>query len=434
MDFGILLFFLWSLSVFFSFRKSADIFSFSKVYSIVFFTFFGEIFWHSDSYQFQVQFICLFLILINFYVVLVEKKIRTIDWSFSFIKRDYNRILRTIWLLSIIPVLAQFYLISQIGGIEAYVSSIAGRVKDWEGLGIYIFLTKFINIFSFIYFIIYIKNSDKKFSKHLLFFFHFSIFLSIALMSGSRSNVLWNLVFMLVFFNYNVKRVTIRKGIIGFGMVLSLAMILGIAREGYEYSSGGISTGLANSKKILEASNFRYGLEPLEKIFEYETIEKPQFGLTFVSAITNLIPRSLWPQKFDTGGVVITREYFKDPYGGYSNYTTGIIAESIINFGFFLGPVIGFFILFLFIQGVVEMQRKINYLAVLYYYGEWHFNQYYKYLALQGGYCFVIFGTASYIYAEFTTNTISLFVFKLILFLLLFKLLKHPIVKGFTSN
>ena len=83
------------------------------------------------------------------------------------------------------------------------------------------------------------------------------------------------------------------------------------------------------------------GLFPLERVLEAENISK-KWGATYVTVITNFIPRSIWPEKPPPGGVVFTNEYASGFYDQYSHFATGLIPEAIINFGHVGGIIFGF--------------------------------------------------------------------------------------------
>jgi hypothetical protein len=68
-----------------------------------------------------------------------------------------------------------------------------------------------------------------------------------------------------------------------------------------------------------------------------------------------MVPRIWWPDKPPPGGVVLTTEYADDAWFGASNLSTGIIAESVINFGEPIGSIFGFSVLSLFMFGVIRV-------------------------------------------------------------------------------
>jgi hypothetical protein len=60
---------------------------------------------------------------------------------------------------------------------------------------------------------------------------------------------------------------------------------------------------------------------------------KPLYGLTYLTAITNLIPRAIWPTKPRAGATVFTQDYIPGFYDEFNDWSTGLYTEAIINFG-----------------------------------------------------------------------------------------------------
>jgi len=81
--------------------------------------------------------------------------------------------------------------------------------------------------------------------------------------------------------------------------------------------------------------------------------------MTYVSLLTNFIPRKLYPDKLDTGGIVFTKIYTGDQWGGLSNLATGPVTEGIVNFGFSFGFIIGFLSLCFFLVLGVFIYSKL---------------------------------------------------------------------------
>ncbi|MFB9273040.1 O-antigen polymerase [Lutibacter litoralis] len=396
----------------FSFFKDTDIFSPSKIYLIILFTFFGGIFW--DSYSLKINILVLLLILFGYVVILFEHKVKVRFITYYISKKQKGLITFKIWLLTLIPLFAQYQLTSKLGGFSHFISSIGGRVVEWEGMGPIILLTKLMNILNYIYFIFLVKFNVRGKKNITLYILHLIVFILIALLSGSRSNLLWNFVFMLIFYNYTVKKVSIKQAFVGFLLILSIAMIVGISREGYKIENGKLKSGLNNSEVSInfsKFSNFQYGLQPLEKTIDQTNLFELEYGLTYLTAVTNLIPRKIWPNKPESGGVIITKKHFGDPFGGFSNYTTGLIPEAIINFGILGGVLIAPLILGVLIMFLLNYQKKLKYLMV-------RNSSFKKNILILGVYPFLLIGINSYTYAEFTTNTISMMVYKVLLFVI----------------
>ena len=102
----------------------------------------------------------------------------------------------------------------------------------------------------------------------------------------------------------------------------------------------------------------KYGLIPLKYLYEDKKYTDLKYGETFLTVVTNFIPRKLWPSKPDTGGLVLTKYYAKPGYSDYSNFSTGLVGESIINFGYNLGIIYSFIFFVIIAILVVKYYRK----------------------------------------------------------------------------
>ena len=85
------------------------------------------------------------------------------------------------------------------------------------------------------------------------------------------------------------------------------------------------------------------------------------YGMTYLTAITNLVPRSIWPSKPDPGGVVFTRDYTNGMYDEFNQYSTGLFPEAIINFGMIGGFIFGSLLLFILTIGSSYIFYKLFY-------------------------------------------------------------------------
>jgi oligosaccharide repeat unit polymerase len=277
----------------------------------------------------------------------VGKKDNSNDSSTCMSDRTSKQIAFALWILSLAPIIAQLYLISLMGGLSGYISSIVFRVNEWRGLGHILKIISTIYVINIIYFC-HSLTLNKKVTSWWWFFytFHFLILLTIGLLSGSRGGVAGAVFSNLIFYNFIRKKVTIKNALI-FGIILlSVAFAIGVARTGYKYSDGEFSTGFSREGNQMHhvLLTFKIGLEPLSLIYEHD-IRELQHGSTFLTGITNFVPRNLWPDKplaaTDIMESILHIEDWK------SDKTTGIITEFIINFGHSAGLVLGMLCLLL---------------------------------------------------------------------------------------
>lgn len=324
-----------------SFTRNRDIFSPIKLYSVFNVFFYFDIFLNEYDILVLASYfiICLSILVLSFFEVgnvnlKVNKKER---FNIS------NRVILSIWFLSAISILNQLVIIVELGGIISYIGNIAYRVEYFRGKGYVIVLNNMIATMNVIYFTVLLVSSKVGKKSWLLFGVHFSIFVFMALLSGSRSFLLMTILVEIIIFHYVRKEFSPVK-LLPFVVIIGvLVAVLGGVRNTVSTTGGELK--LSNSESIvLENSHFKYGLLPLDIVFSSD--EKPLFyGSTYASLITNFMPRAIYPDKLDTGGIAFTKVYTGDQWGGLSNLATGSITEGIINFGYPIGMLIGVSIL-----------------------------------------------------------------------------------------
>lgn len=247
------------------------------------------------------------------------------------------------WLVSLPALVAQVYMIQIFGGIEGYINSLALRVVEFRGLGPIIALIKTYSIVNLIYFSFLVTRRKRKIRHVVIYGLHLLIFVVMTLLTGSRGSLLINFVLMALIYHHSVRRIrTLWLFIFAVGALLT-ASVLEVARQGVAFKDGVLITGLSEVRQPEKQATFgwaKYGLIPLELVLEASHVNM-YYGSTYLTVLTNIIPRDIWPTKPDTGGLILTKEYTGDAWGGSSNLSTGIIPEAIINFGQPLGIVLG---------------------------------------------------------------------------------------------
>ncbi|MEB2781268.1 O-antigen polymerase [Algoriphagus sp. C2-6-M1] len=406
---GLTYFSCFMLMLFVSFKYSPNIFSPFKVLFFNITIFWGDIFWIDFSILVYLYF--LYVLLISLVVLFYEIKFKSTFIKGKIIFINKRIIFGRLWMLTLIPILFQIVMIFEMGGISAYVHSINLRVVMWQGYGIYLFFIRSILIINLIYFYFLIRSININKRSFLFFLLHSLIFISISLLSGSRSTLLVNFILMLIMYNLIIKDVNILKIVsIGFAALL-VAFVLGVARYGYSYEDGELSTGLSNSNidKKFEFANFSYGLFPIDVISNKDILVDYYYGSTYFTIFSNFIPRFLWSNKPDTSGVIFTNTYY-NVHDGYSNYSTGFIVDGILNFGFIFGPILGFLIIVL-----------IYYSFFKYFNNFVSFTSNFNLITNDLFYVVILFLLPTFLHGEFTTVFYSIFVFKIILIYLIYK-------------
>jgi oligosaccharide repeat unit polymerase len=193
----------------------------------------------------------------------------------------------------------------------------------------------------------------------LLYALHFLLLLLMGLMSGSRSGIL-NIAVMQVFAYHYLKRPIGLRVVLPAGLLLvAAALIMGVVREGLKVDAGRLVTGLDATEVALSFSTFTYGVQALQYIVAAGSLTLAH-GSTFLSLVTNAIPRAWWPEKPESGGIFFTKVYTDDAWDGGSNLTPTFIGESIINFGWTLG--IAFFVIayMLMMYMIIRRYRSVS--------------------------------------------------------------------------
>lgn len=247
------------------------------------------------------------------------------------------------WMLSLPALWAQATMISIFGGITEYINVLALRVVEFQGYG---WLTSIIQSFSVINLIYFawLVTGPRRGRPHLLpYLVHLLIFMLLALLTGSRGALLVNFVLMVMVWHHAVRAVKLRTLLAVAVCALLAASVLEVAREGVAVGDEGLITGISEEREPTNKLSFQwasYGTIPLELVLDAPFVNQ-HYGLTYFTALTNFVPRGIWPGKPDTGGTILTREYTGDAWGGTSYLSTGILPEAVINFGPSAGLVFG---------------------------------------------------------------------------------------------
>jgi len=263
---------------------------------------------------------------------------------------------RWIWLFSIPAILSQLYLLYHFGGLQAYINVIGNRVVEFRGLGWAKTFISTIVVLNLIYFAVGLTRPRSR-GWWMIYGGHLFLLLSMGLLLGSRGSIL-NAFAAQVFIYHYMRRPMKMMYVMPIGAALVVfAVLLGIAREGLKVENGAVVTGLDKAENLFRLSVFAYGSQPLDLLVDAPDMQLA-YGSTFVSLVTNAVPRDWWPEKPDTGGVFFTKQYTDDAWGGASNLTPTLLGETIINFGWPIGLLLFFFLHLALMWAVVEYRRS----------------------------------------------------------------------------
>lgn len=335
----------------------------------------------NSDFKTEIYFAYIFMILLGVCFIPLElvkfKKFKfvTLKWKNStrpFIVAE-NRILIVLLVLTIIPVSAQLYHIKVMGGVSGYVLSIPLRVLLWKGLGFLASLKSFILVINLLFFItltlFQLKNKKLWIT---LFLIHLIVTIIILLLTGSRSGVVNLFIYFGLVYHY------FRRSINPIIIIISVPLILFVVNA-MALLRGSSYLNLLNEGKILEsyekykldnknykATTYSYALYPLIGVYDNK-FSNYQYGLTYLTAITNFIPYTYFPSKPSSGGTVITKYMMGRHWTGTSAYSPGLVGEGIINFGYYFGYLAAIIIFYVyscfpytFIRGIYKYYIKFK--------------------------------------------------------------------------
>lgn len=353
---GIYLAGLWGITLFVSYKCTNDLFSPDKFFLAILAFFFADIFFH--DYPLHIVLIYGVLILCVLFSVIVfcsvckyhVAEVRGIKPQGRPV--EYSKFL--FWALSFPALLANLYLIQSFGGISGYINRIALKEVEFQGLGPLTTIARTFSIINLVYFAFFLR-SHKSRSGKFWFWTHFLIFVFTAVLTASRGSLLINFVLMGVIYHYLWRKIKVRFMATLVIVLFTLATAIEIAREGVKFEDGKLVTGFAYQDDNSSSSGFgwaKYGLTSLELVTNAEYV-KPYYGTTYLTVFTNFIPRAIWPEKPDPGGVILTKEYTDNAWNGSSYLSTGIVPEAVINFGQTLGIIIGLLLFFMLVLSMM---------------------------------------------------------------------------------
>jgi oligosaccharide repeat unit polymerase len=338
-DIGVIIFAVILILSLIILKSTKDIVAPPMIMLGISFIYFLDIFF--SDYQFNVYVIYVLILLIILSSLIPYSSIRK-KTKFFPLKNSYilpKTSFSVFWILTIPAVLAQIYMIQMFGGIIDFSIAAKHGTKNFAGLGILKSLITTYYPISLVYYA-YLINGKTTFFSKVLYVVHFSIFVTLAILSLSRGTLLVQILLMVLIWHYSKKRFS-TFSMVSFGFILlTTASLYGVVRETFTFDQDNFDFGLESREEKFKSVWMIVGLFPLDVMLSAPVIDK-QFGMTYITMFTNFVPRSIWPSKPDAGGVVFTRDYTGDMYGGFSHFTTGMFPEAMINFGLGFGVLFG---------------------------------------------------------------------------------------------
>lgn len=350
-----------------SIQRNADVFSPAKIGLVYLTLYFLKVF--SFDADFRLQLMYLGLLGTMYGVACNEPKIKSSAWRFvSTAKSDLleshfvGLALFSIFLISFGAVAHKLYDAWAFGGLRDLWMATKMRVIGIEGLEksylrfVLFELLPYTNLA--LYILLFITNR-LDFRWKAVYFAHLAVVVGMGVLSLSRGASFIPIVSFLVLRNYCERQVTFRLAATVVSALIAVSVIMGNVRNQFYFErSGTINLGLdrGTNPDLLDNPIFIYGTSGLQAFLE-TGVHTPSYGSTFLSILTQPIPRAVFPEKLDTGGVFFTRRYLNDAWGGSSNATTGFLGESVMAFGWVFGLVFGYCVYAVFWKYVIRIYR-----------------------------------------------------------------------------
>lgn len=367
-EIGLIFFFFLIIILIYSFILLKDPASPQIMFLVKFGVYFSSIYfldYRPDVYLIFVLILLVIFLMSSFYLFNLNKFI--INTNHTEIKKKLILPTKIFWLMSLPSFLATYYLVNKFGGFsqlfdqDGLLEVTKLRTSFFaSGLGALKTLISTFYVVHIYYFSYLINLNYKKYKiTYILYGFHFLIFLFLATISFSRGTLLGMFVLMGLMWHYERKRISSFMIVAGLSSLMFIALVLGVVRETVTFSNGDFSLNYELKQDGLKKTPMTYGTFPLQTMLDAEKIDK-QYGLTYLSGITIFIPRSIWPNKLDTGGVIFTKDY-TNLYNEFSDFTTGMFPEAMINFGVIFGIIFASLQLILLIYWLNSLYVKIIY-------------------------------------------------------------------------
>lgn len=397
--FKLFILFETAMIVWLAWARNPDPFSPAKFYLLFSIFFYLEIYFQDVRIE---TLVCYFA-LIQAIAICVFLEKRFVRQVVLVSRRDAGLIIGFVWLLSIPPVVAMLYFVYEAGGVLAYFGVLATRVDAWKGRGAMIVLINTLPALNLVYFGSVVALKRVSFTQIFLYILHFIVFVMVGLLTASRSYIGISILGMCVVWAYLVRVPRFRHLFTVSVALVLFAGIIGGARNSYGEGMTLDSMWEILAEAKFETAQMGYGVSPMEVIFE--SPEKDYlWGATYMTLITNVVPRAIWPDKPNTGGLIFTKEY-TDDQTGLSYLATGAVTEGVMNFGKIFGSMFGLLLnFFLFISGSILYNRRLCGRGV----GVRHVD-----LLFVVGFYYVVLAISKFSYGEFTDVIQTLVFFNL---------------------
>lgn len=297
-----------------------------------------------DTYIYSMLYVSFLNVFYSFVLIFFIKNLRASYSNLTLSKKSLNKIFSVSFFVLLIGSICVYFNIKAILalGVEEYIKD---RISLGVGNGVYLLLSHWVYIASILFLYIYLNAKNYTLIRRisaLLFLTSFLISIAYYSINSNRNSIFLLLLnLMAVYFSFNnsfKSRMTYRQLKSVFILLFVSFFIVGaffqlgkLRHSGYEESNQ------SSNYSLVKALNGAFGNHEnivwlLNNDFEYH------YGNTYLAAVTNFVPRSIWPSKPTGAGPILKNEIYPGSYvvgqAGNSSLTTGLYTEVIINFGF----------------------------------------------------------------------------------------------------
>lgn len=258
---------------------------------------------------------------------------------FSGYKFSKNNIIWATIINTLVSILLLYIYFSAFGGIYNYVNFVITKeIIGYSGYGwakeIGILLLTTTN---YIYFTSVLK--EKGLLYKLGFMLHTLLCILLLMPFYGRGNILHILLSLLIIKNYYSSRISNTKIMAGLLTLVTIAYFAVYLRQ----HPGDIQRGMDQSREHLEMAQILEGRGGFGEYFNY-TVEvfrlvpdplEYQYGMTYLTFFTNLVPRKIWPGKFESAATYFSKETHGIYYSGISQEPCTALGEAYLNFSYF---------------------------------------------------------------------------------------------------
>ncbi len=279
-----------------------------------------------------------------------------------------------ILILTLIAMISWFILFAGYGGWREFIFSgmIDERLELFRGYGYLLVMHSLFLLANVIYFSFIVYEKERIKHKSLLyigFALHTMLLWFSSIPLGQRGGIFTPIIYWFLIITTGRNKFN-RKGAVLFALiVLVLINVLDVIRNEKDLTYKG-------TQSVVDVLAGGYGfserLESYVQIYDGTPMKLDyQYGKTYLTLLTQFVPRKLWPDKWDPAGVLVTKSITADElYSMRSNTQPTIFGESFLNFSY-IGVIVILSILGLFVGKIDRIRNNSTTMWNAVIYSQW---------------------------------------------------------------